>query len=73
MSVLIVLINICLVFVYKLRSLNNENMITPSNNEKFSVSKECISQKSFLPVDIDSDMIKLFPTLDFSTEHKSNE
>lgn len=48
-------------------------MITPSNNEKLSVSKECTSQKSFLPVDIDSDMIKLFPTLDFSTEHKSNE
>lgn len=48
-------------------------MIQPSNNKKWSVSKECTSPKSFLPLDIDSDMIKLFPTLDFSTEHKSNK
>ncbi|XP_008187590.1 uncharacterized protein LOC100164814 isoform X2 [Acyrthosiphon pisum] len=42
----------------------NQSDITP---------RECTPPKVFSPMDIDSDMIKLFPTLDFSTEHHLNE
>ncbi|XP_022177506.1 uncharacterized protein LOC111038632 [Myzus persicae] len=35
--------------------------------------RECTPPKVFSPMDIDGDMIKLFPTLDFSTEHNLNE
>ncbi|KAL5244805.1 hypothetical protein ACI65C_012215 [Semiaphis heraclei] len=46
--------------------LNNCNQcdITP---------RECTPPKVFLPMDIDSDMNKLFPNLDFSTEQNLNE
>lgn len=55
--------------------MTTENTIQLNNDEK---DKSCISREStppklFSPIDIDSDMIKLFPTLDFSTEHNSNE
>ncbi|XP_025196411.1 uncharacterized protein LOC112595425 [Melanaphis sacchari] len=36
-------------------------------------SRECTPPKLFSPMEIDSDMIKLFPTLDYSTEHNLNE
>jgi hypothetical protein len=54
--------------------LNNENIKQPSDEEK----KSCILTEStpttlFSPTDIDSDMIKLFPTLDYSMEHNLNE
>ncbi|CAI6347770.1 unnamed protein product [Macrosiphum euphorbiae] len=42
----------------------NQSDITP---------RECTPPKVFSPMDIDDDMIKLFPTLDFSTEHNLNE
>lgn len=41
----------------------NQSDITP---------RECTPPK-FSPMDIDSDMIKLFPTLDYSTEHNLND
>lgn len=40
------------------------------------IDKSCISEESttlFSQMDIDSDMVKLFPTLDFFTEHNFNE
>lgn len=40
--------------------------------DKSSISGESISTL-FSPMDIDSDMVKLFPTLDFFTEHNLNE
>jgi len=56
--------------------LNNECNIQPNSSEKKHLcvsTRECTPPKLFAPMDIDGDMIKLFPTLDFSTEHNSNE
>lgn len=55
--------------------LNNENKIQSSDNKqvKSCFSRESTPPKLFSPMDIDSDMIKLFPTLDFSMEHNLNE
>ncbi|VVC44055.1 Acyl-CoA N-acyltransferase,GNAT domain [Cinara cedri] len=55
--------------------LNSENIIQKIDDK---IEKSCISRKStppklFSPMDIDGDIIKLFPTLDFSTEHNLNE
>lgn len=54
--------------------MNDKNIIQPNDNkkEKLCVSRECTPPK-FSPMDIDSDMIKLFPTLDYSTEHNLND
>lgn len=55
--------------------LNNENMLHASDNEKdkLCISRESTPPKLFSPMDIDNDMIKWFPTLDFSTEQNLNE
>lgn len=44
-----------------------------SEKEKSCVSRESTPPKLFSSMDIDNDMIKLFPTLDFSIEHNINE
>ncbi|XP_026823110.1 uncharacterized protein LOC113561091 isoform X2 [Rhopalosiphum maidis] len=47
--------------------------ILNNSNQSDITARECTPPKLFSPMDIDSDMIKLFPTLDYSTEHNLNE
>lgn len=56
--------------------LNKECDVQLHGNEKEQLcisTRECTLPKLFSPMDIDGDMIKLFPTLDFFMEHDSNE
>ncbi|XP_060854201.1 uncharacterized protein LOC132932032 [Rhopalosiphum padi] len=58
-------------------SVNSSNdyvsNILNNSNQSDITARECTPPKLFSPMDIDSDMIKLFPTLDYSTEHNLNE
>lgn len=75
--------NSCLIFVLttyiKLLlfiRLNNDNIMLHADDtekEKSCFLRESTPPKLFSPMDIDNDMIKLFPTLDFSLEHNINE
>lgn len=55
--------------------LNYENISQqPSDKKKLCCLKDpLIESKLFSQTDIDGDVIKLFPTLDFSTEFNINE
>lgn len=53
--------------------VDNNLLLSSNKKEKPYISGESTPSKLFLNMDIDNDVIKLFPTLDFSTEHTSNE
>lgn len=58
---------------FKIR-LNYEDIAQPSYKKKMCCPNDSLNEsKLFSLTDIDGDMIKLFPTLDFSTEHSINE